>query len=341
MEIRVWQETVYRDGGQGMMLRTWIMKMDAPAHGKVAVIALRLLVAAAVVSQTGCSLIRKLAIRSLADTLASSGEVFASDEDPELVRDAVPFALKTVEGLLGEVPRHRGLLLTACKGFTQYAYAFVETDAEILEAEDYQAAAGLRDRALHLYLRARDYGLRGLELDHPGMGEALTRDPEAAVAPATIRDMALLYWTGAAWGSAVSLGRDRPELVADLPAVIAMMRRAVQLDDEFEGGAVHEVLIVLEGLPANMGGSVDRARQHFRRAVELSDGSRASPYVALAESVAVPAQDRGEFERLLGQALEVDPDSDPGSRLHNLIVQKRARHLLRQVDELFLEEDLP
>ena len=308
---------------------------------KAAETVLRLLVLAALVSQTGCSLIRRLAIRSLADTLASSSEVFASDEDPDLVRDAVPFALKTVEGLLGEVPEHRGLLLTACKGFTQYAYAFVETDAELLEDTDYKAAARLRERAFRLYLRARDYGLRGLELKHPDMAENLRKDPEAAVAPTTVRDMALLYWTGAAWGSAVSLGRDRPELIADLPAVIAMMRRAVELDEEFERGAVHEVLIVLEGLPANMGGSIERARRHFERAVELSEGLRASLYVTMAESVSVPDQDRPEFERLMNQALKVDPDADPASRLHNLIVQKRARHLLDHVDELFLEEDLP
>ena len=44
----------------------------------------------------GCS-VRKLAVSKLADTLAETGTSFASDEDPELIRDAVPFALKTME----------------------------------------------------------------------------------------------------------------------------------------------------------------------------------------------------------------------------------------------------
>ncbi len=67
----------------------------------------------------GC--IKKLALNSLADSLAKAGDVFAEDNDPELVRDAIPFALKTAEALLAETPEHEGLLLTACKGFTQYA----------------------------------------------------------------------------------------------------------------------------------------------------------------------------------------------------------------------------
>ena len=122
-----------------------------------------LLAAFLILGASGCS-VRGLAINALADSIAESGDVYASDEDPELIRDALPFALKTTESLLAERPDHPGLLLSACKGFTGYSYAFVETDAEILEDDDYEAALAGYDRALKLYLRARDYCLRALEL---------------------------------------------------------------------------------------------------------------------------------------------------------------------------------
>ena len=54
----------------------------------------------------------------------------------------------------------------------------------------------------------------------------------------------------------------------------------------------------------------------------------------LASSVALPAQDRAEFVRLLEQALAIDPSADRRHRLANLIAQKRARDLLARVDEL-------
>ena len=139
----------------------------------------RLLALALLPLVTGCS-IRGMAVSAVADGLSGTGDTFASDDDPELVRDAVPFALKTYEALLAERPEHRGLLLASARGFTQYAWAFVETDALLLEGEDRAAARSERIRARNLYLRARDYGLRALELERPGTGEALHRDPRDA-----------------------------------------------------------------------------------------------------------------------------------------------------------------
>jgi predicted anti-sigma-YlaC factor YlaD len=299
----------------------------------------RMLLALCVVLASGsfsaCS-VKRMAINGLADTLASSGDVFASDEDPELVRDAVPFSLKTIETLLAEVPDHPGLLLSACSGFTQYAYAFVQADADMLDAAEYDEAEALRARALKLYLRARDYCLRRLDLKHRGIGARLVQDPTGAAAG--LDDVSALYWTGASWGAAVSLGLDRPELVNALPAVRALMERALVLDEDYAKGAIHEAFITLDSLSEALGGSEERARRHFARAVELQQGLSPGPYVALALGVSVGRQDRAEFERLLRSALAIDPERDPSNRLAILITQRRARHLIDRVDDLFLAD---
>lgn len=288
------------------------------------------------IGSSACS-VRSLAVNALADSLATSGDVFASDSDPELIRDATPFALKTIESLLAEKPEHRGLLLAACRGFAQYAYAFVELEAERLEEIAFEAAVREYDRALRLYLRARDYGLRALELDSPGVTADLQKVPETALQGFGVDAVPLLFWTGAAWGGAVSLGQDRPEIVADLPAVRALMDRTLELDETYDRGAVHGVLIALEALPEAMGGSPERARYHFERAVQLSAGRSAGPYVTFAESVTVAAQDWREFERLLQQALAVDVEAEPALRLANVLAQRRARWLLDRVGDLFLD----
>lgn len=230
-----------------------------------------------------------------------------------------------------------GLLLSTCSGFTQYAYAFVQTDAELAEPVDYSVALSLRERALKMYLRARDYCLRNLELRHRGIARKLIINPGAVLASTKADDVPALYWTGASWGAAISLGLDRPELIADLPVVKALMERALELDEDYAGGAIHQALIVLEGIPEAMGGSPQRARTHYRRAVELSKGLSARPHVALAASVSVSSQNLREFEQLLEQALAVDPEQDHSIRLANLIAQKRARVLRERIDELFAE----
>src|SRR5436190_14859686 len=102
-----------------------------------------------------------MAVNKLGDALAAGGTTFASDDDPELVKAAVPFSLKLMESLLEENPHHKGLLFATASGFTQYAYAFVQQEADESEDTDVKAASELKARARRLYLRARNYGLRG------------------------------------------------------------------------------------------------------------------------------------------------------------------------------------
>lgn len=295
---------------------------------------MKALVLACAIAVSGCSL-KTMAVKTVADTLSQSGDTFSQDDDPELVRDAVPFALKLYESLLESVPKHEGLLLATCSGFTQYGYSFIQTDADLVESKDYEAASELKARALKLYLRGRGYCTRALELRRRGVVTKLQVDPANALGWARREDVPLLYWTGASWGAAISIGLDRPDLVADVPAVKALMERALALQEGYSRGAIHAVLISLEALPEAMGGSTARARQHFDRAVQLSEGQDPAPYVTLAGSVALPAQNRDEFVKLLEQALAIDPDKNPGTRLATLIAQKRARHLRSRVDELF------
>ena len=294
---------------------------------------------AAVLFASGCS-VRKVAVHSLANALAAGGDTYAADDDPELVAAAIPFGLKTMEALLAEAPKHDGLLLAASSGFTQYAFAFVQAEADFVEEKDLARATALRARSRRLYARALRYGLRGLEARHPGF-EAGPRDEARraeALAAATKSDVPLLYWTGAAWGAAISLSKENAELTADQGLAEALERRALALDETFGRGAIHDFFISFEGgRPAAAGGSAERARTHLERAVALSEGKRAAPYVSFAESVSVGAQNRAEFEELLKKALAIDPDSVPELRLANTVSQRRAAWLLARADELFLE----
>ena len=98
-----------------------------------------LLVSAILACTPACS-VKKIAVNKLGNALASGGTTFTSDDDPELVRDALPFSLKLMESLLAESPRHRGLLFATASGFTPYAYAFVQEEADEIEDRDLDKA---------------------------------------------------------------------------------------------------------------------------------------------------------------------------------------------------------
>lgn len=287
-------------------------------------------------ASSGCS-VKKFAAKRVANVLAEGGSVYASDDDPELVGDALPFGLKTMEGLLIEIPDHRGLLIATASGFAQYAYAYVDLLAFEIEQSDRQRARELRLRAKRLYLRGRDYGLRALALREPGFYAKLHQDPKAALAPLTTADVAPLYWATVAWSAAIAADKRDMDLMADLNLIGAMINRCLELDEGFDQGAIHQFLVSYEGGRSSaQGGSVERARKHFERAMALGGGQQVGPLVALAENVSIRLQDRQQFTQLLQEALAFDVNKAPGQRLANLIAQRRARLLLSRVDDYFI-----
>ncbi len=279
----------------------------------------------------GC-FIKSMAVDSIADSLAGTGDTFSSDNDPKLVGDAVPFSLKLMESVLSATPRHSGLLTALAKGFTEYGYAYVQTEAEYITDDDYPKSREMKIRAKKLYIRARDYGLRGLDVRHDHFSQLLRKDPKAALAKANKDDVELLYWTGVAWMAAISEGKDDVELLGDRPQAEALFYGAYNLNPDYDEGTIHDFLITYEA--SKPGGSLKKAKEHFKRSLELNKGMSASTYVNYAESVDEAEKNKDEFEEMLHKALDIDPDQKPGSRLVNLIMQKRAKWLLSRMDKM-------
>ncbi len=113
----------------------------------------------------------------------------------------------------------------------------------------------------------------------------------------TRKHVPLLYWTGSAWAAAFAIDKADSALSVDQPLMEKMMRRALALDEGWEMGSIHDFLISWEAGHASTGGSYEKARQHFERAVAVSKGLRASPYLSFAEGVSVGTQTRKNSRR--------------------------------------------
>lgn len=289
----------------------------------------------ATLTQTGC--IKSMAVNALGDALSKGGGTYAQDDDPELVRDATAFGLKTIESLLDAEPEHKGLHLAAARGFTQYAFAFLQSEADYIEGADFERAAHLRKRAHRMFRRALGYGARGLSLDHDDFLKGLRSDAPKTLKAYDKDDVALLVWTGLAFAAGISINKDDAEMAADLGLVEPIMMRALALDADFGEGAIHDFFISwYGGRPESAGGSDVKAREHFETARKLAKGRRIAPLVSFAEAVSAKVQNRAEFDALLNEAVAFDADSVPEHRLANLIAQKRARWLLAHADDLFI-----
>jgi predicted anti-sigma-YlaC factor YlaD len=301
-----------------------------------------LLGACAVIALLSSCSINRLAVRAVAGFLAGSGQstVFTGDDDPELVRDALPFAMKTYESLLAEDPGNAPLALATGRAFVSYAFAFVQAPADLLPVSQVDEQRDMRLRAKKLFLRAREYILQGMEARRPGFRAALDKDgPQAALRLARPEDADYVYWTGAAWMAAFSADPFDFGQIVSLPRAVALLQQVNRWNETYGAGAVHEIFISFYGsAPADLGGSEARARESFQRAVSLSRGLRAGPYIALASSVSVKNQNSAEYRSLLEKALAIDTNADIPDRLVNVINQRRARWMLDHIGDFFLDE---
>ena len=276
----------------------------------------------------------------VADALTGQGggTVFTGDPDPQLVGDALPFAIKMYEALLDSAPKHQGLRLMTGSLFIMYANAFVQGPADMLPPEEWQTKESAHKRAKQLYLRGQEILYGSLDLKYKGFGKAVTDFNKAdgdhkafasLLAKCKKEDAGLLYWTVAGGLAAYSLDLMDFDLNAKIPEWSMMIKRAYELDPDFDGAALDEFLLLFyASLPEFMGGDKERAKEHYKRALDKTGGKSTSAYISYAQSICVPAQDYNAYKDNLEKALAVDPNADVSTRLVTVINQRKARWLL-------------
>jgi hypothetical protein len=292
---------------------------------------------AALMSAGGCTL-RQKAIGSIAGTLGRGAQTaFSTEGDLELVRQALPGSLKTMEILRAESPDNSGLCLSLARGYMLYAHACIELEAAWEKHRDVAAYRRLRCRARTFYFRAYLYAREALLLSGDMCARLYDKDPEKAVADITDTGrVPYLYWAGAALAKWISLDKTDPGALVRLEEVNALMQHAYMLQPDFDHGALHEFFIASRSGSRMSDADRDRVEYHFERARALAGDKKLSPLLTYVESVSIPQQNRSEFNRYIHRILRFDLDSYPQCRLANRIVQEKARYLKEHSDDLFL-----
>jgi hypothetical protein len=148
--------------------------------------------------------------------------------------------------------------------------------------------------------------------------------------------MESLFWTTFAWGGMISQALSKPQSLADLPRVEAMMERVLQWDETYYFGGPHLFLGTLQASrPPFFGGDPESAKEHFERALKIGNRRFLTVQLKYALTYAVTVQDRDLFVSLLTEIKKASPDALPEERLSNTLAIKKAAVLLADVDEYF------
>ena len=275
---------------------------------------------------SACS-VQNLLLRNAGDIL--SKETSASDEDLELLMHASAYHLKLSESLLQEIPNHAKLAESVARGYTQYAFVFLMDEADRIESDSLQKANQLRTRAAKILIRAQSNGLKTLNLLYPQLGTYLNNPAQRPAFKIKPEDTGLVYWTMTAWAGGISLSKDSPDVVADLPQVLRLAELAWQASPQYDQGALASMMGTLE--LAKPGGQNGTAEKYFDMAIAWRE-SQIAPLISKAENWAVATQNRSAFEQLLKQAIDLGHNK---SDLINTVMTRRARWLLDNADNLF------
>jgi hypothetical protein len=294
----------------------------------------------AVLIVIGCSM-TKMTANQTASIMVKSMPAYDRETNLEFAEQSMAGNLKMVEGLLEVTPDNRELLELASSSYARYAFGFVEDKIDIADSRyDLEEREKLVDQAVDFYERARNYGVRLIAQSRKDFAAILEQNPEALsleLERLGEKDVPGLFWTAYAWGSLINLKQDEPRHLANLPKVDLMMRRVLELDENFFFAGPHFFYgVYYGGRPETLGGDPEKAKQHFQRAIRLTDGKYLMTKFLLAKYYAVPVQDRVLFEQTLTEVTMTPREMFPEQGLANELAKRNAYLWLDRANKLFL-----
>jgi hypothetical protein len=288
-----------------------------------------------------------LALKSTTKILAKAQPGLQQESDYELARNAIPGALKTVEGFWvagGPDDAQERLERILTEGYCQYGTGFVEDDWEVAKfAKDLPNIEYHNTRSSHIFTRCLNFALKGLGkrwqkeiFDTPEVVAKLLKDTGKG------KRFEMMY-AAAALGGLVNHNLTRIEMISYFGTVQSIMERVVEIDTKSgapknlaHAALPHIALGMLHSAKAkSMGGDPDKARAEFEEALKITGDKYLLARTLMAYRVGLQTNDQKFFHDNLVKVLETPPSIWPEQRLANEIAHRRARRYLSHEKELF------
>jgi len=274
-------------------------------------------------SQSACLYSKTVRVGTAALLLEDVATAAYKQSDLRVIREGMPAYLMLMDGMIEAWPDNERLLIAAAQAYSSFATVFVgDQDTEYTQL---------------LVGKARAYALRALV-------ERGFRDPvmspfevfEEDVKAMGKKDVPYIFWAATCWANWILINLDSMEAMAELPRVELMMRRTLKLDEGYYYGGPHLFMgMWFAARPAMAGGDLQKAKEHFLKALELGEGKFLMAYVYYADNYARRALDKDLFISTLHKVLEAPADCPQELTLLNTVARKKAKELLNNADEYF------
>jgi hypothetical protein len=267
----------------------------------------------------GCSWIISSTTNDFADNLSNS---ILNQSDPEMVKEGLPAYLILLDAMLQGDPDNESMLRAAASLNSSYAGMFLQDP----------------ERQKTLTLKSIDYASKAVCIHDKKACSIQTMPFEefsSIIDSLKEDDVPVYYVLGTAWAGWIQAHSDDWNAIAQLAQVERIMQKVVELNEAYENGAAHMYLgVIATLLPPAMGGRPEIGRDHFERAIALSQGKNLMAKVVYARHYSRLVFDRELHDKLVNEVLNANPE-EPGFTLINTIAQQQAKQLAASADEYF------
>jgi hypothetical protein len=286
---------------------------------------------------------RKAMVHEFVAMVEQGMPVIEQEDDLHLLAKSMPAHIKLLETLLVSDPDNRDLLVLLARLYGGYAFAILESEGEARRLERPSVVNTgipddlLEDAIARSFQRGAEYALRSLENRYPETHGQLNRLSSAAAFIQSLDsdDVPALFWYAFNLGGFVQHRLDSVEAMAKAHLVEKAMRRIIELDETYDNGNAHLVLLVYyASRPAMMGGNFNLARRHYQRHIAMHASNAGLRETYWARHVLVQQQDKAAFVKHLS-AVAQSPESGRAFSLLDRVAAVRAGIYLASADRFF------
>ena len=219
----------------------------------------------------------------------------------------------------------------------EYAYGILMEKGDRLIDDDYSKGMIFYNNANKLLLEAKQTSLNILSEKYPNFNQWIKKDLKINF---EAKDTYDLYWLAASMAGTIKSSRgSNPYELINIPAIGKILETAIFLDPTWENGSLYSAMMSYSAIRPDLSGKAmkDTVDYYFEKSLEISDSLDASVFVSYAELIHKPRQEKNDFEDKLKHAINVDLNKNKKKKLNNLISINRAKWLMSNTEDYFLE----
>ncbi len=226
-------------------------------------------------------------------------------------------SIKRLESLLETGVNKKTLHVYTSQVYYAYAFAFLEHKDQ-QRARKYYASALFHARQALLLYGLTDNVWSGKQ---QRLLERLGHLPTDSVSA--------LYWAALSWAKLIELEQPNMLLLSQLPKVVLLMERVLQLDAGYNHGGAYLFFAVYWSRPFYLGGNSQLAQQYFEKARDASHNRLLIVDYLQARYLYYGKEDKSHINQVLTRIIGAPDSPCPEHTLLNTVVRSKASKWLR------------